>query len=179
VSQEVVRGDGPGRRSDIEPGQVLGDRRVEIEPARLVLLEDRDGRERLADGADLEEVLGTDRLAGGEVCMTVDDHSERTVTAREADRDPRRLDGRQMAFDEPVDVGDGVRRLPHGGLSEEELQLALGGLGRVAPVHQVLRDDQAEVAADRPRRSERGVGGPHERAEDGDGSLALHPGHDH
>src|SRR5436309_6986823 len=68
---------------------------------------------------------------------------------------------------------------PIAGLSEEELQLALRGLGRVAPVHQVLRDDQSEVAPDRPRRGERGIGRTDQGSEHRDGSLPLHPGHDH
>jgi len=117
VRQEVVKGDGAGRRWDIEPWQVLDYRRVQIQPASLVLLENGDGRERLADGADLEAVLRPDRVAGREVRMTNGDHSEGTVTARETDGDPRRLDGREMVFDEPADVADGIRRLPHGGPS--------------------------------------------------------------
>src|SRR6266545_4983342 len=115
VRQEVVEGDRPGRGSDLEPRQVLGDLRVQIEPTRLVLLENGDGRERLADGSDLEAVLGPDELAGGEVRMTNGNHPEGAVTAREADGHPRCLDGREMAFDEPADLGDGIRRLPHGG----------------------------------------------------------------
>jgi hypothetical protein len=122
----MVKGDRSRRRWDIEPWQVLGDRRVQIEPAHLVLLENGDGRERLADRADLEQVPGPDRLAGGEVRTSSGHHNECTVTAREADGDPRRLDRREMAFDEPADVGSGIRRHPHGGLSEEQLQLALG-----------------------------------------------------
>jgi hypothetical protein len=126
VRQEVVKGDRCRRRWDIEPWQVFGDRRVQIEPAHLVLLENGDGRERLADRADLETLLGPNGLAGGDVRMAGGRHPERTVTAREADGDPRRLDRREMAFDEPADVGNGIRRRPHGGLSEEQLQLALG-----------------------------------------------------
>src|SRR5207247_5622208 len=81
VGEEVVEGDGARRRPNLEPWQVLGDRGVQIEPARLVLLEDGDGRERLADGADLEAVLGPDGLAGREVRMTHGDHPDGIVTA--------------------------------------------------------------------------------------------------
>src|SRR5205823_14819836 len=41
---------------------------------------------------------------------------------------------------------------------EEQRQLALRGLGRVAPVHEVLRDLDPEVATDRPRRPRGRIG---------------------
>src|SRR3989304_3095662 len=64
------------------------------------------------------------------------------------------------------------------GLAEEELQLALGGLGRVAAVHDVLGDDEPEVATDRPGRGGRRVRRPHHRAPDVDRALALQTGDD-
>src|SRR5580692_2977475 len=56
---------------------------------------------------------------------------------------------------------------------EEDLDLPLGRLRRVAAVHDVLRHLQGKVAADRARRRLDRVRGPGERAERLDGPLAL------
>src|SRR6185437_4420294 len=59
---------------------------------------------------------------------------------------------------------------------EEDLDLSLGRLWRVAAVDDVLRHLQSVVAADGARRSLDRVGSPGERAERLDGAVAL--GHD-
>src|SRR3954470_309487 len=58
-------------------------------------------------------------------------------------------------------------------LREEELELALRRLRRVAAVHKVLGDERREVSADRSRRGARGVGRAHQAAEHRNGLLSL------
>src|SRR5690625_761046 len=67
-----------------------------------------------------------------------------------------------------------IRRTPSGlQIREEQLDLALGGVGGVRAVHDVLLHLQRVVAADSPGPGRDGVGGPGQRAERFDGALAL------
>ena len=54
VAQKVMDGDGLVSRAYAEPGQVPPDRRLKVYQASLGELQQGDGRERLADGTDLE-----------------------------------------------------------------------------------------------------------------------------
>src|SRR4051794_1016144 len=58
-------------------------------------------------------------------------------------------------------------------IAEPEGHLALGGLGRVRAVYEIVRHREREVAADRARRGGGRVGAAHRRAYDRDRTLAL------
>ncbi len=71
VSEEAAQGDGAGvagGRLEGGPGEVGGERRVELNFAGLDLLHERDGGEELGDGADGVDGLG----AGGDGVLEVD-----------------------------------------------------------------------------------------------------------
>ena len=67
VAQQVPDRDRPERGGQGQPGQVAVDRGVQLEPARLVLAEQGQGRHHLADRGHREQRPRLQRPAGGDV----------------------------------------------------------------------------------------------------------------
>ena len=85
VREEMVERDRLAHRAQRKPGQVVRDRRLQAQPARLDLAQDGQGGERLRDRADLEERARRDRRPAPDVGMPVRDDAERPLSIGDGD----------------------------------------------------------------------------------------------
>ena len=114
------------------------------------------------------EPAGVDQSVGGaEVDREVATQTQR-VTACHVDL---------LSNDRSVDAGAGTAPASHTPvmlqIREEDADLAFGAGERVAAVHEVLGEQDAEVSTDRSRGCGAGVGGAHHRANDFPGVLGA------
>ena len=103
VAEQVVQRDRGVARAHREPGDVVGDRCLQVDAAGLVLLQEHRGRERLADRADLKARVGCDRLAGRHARQTLTDEAQRALAVGQPDRHAGSGEARQTRRDELVD----------------------------------------------------------------------------
>jgi hypothetical protein len=83
----------------LEPREVLGQGRVEVDPAPFLLLEENESREDLADGAELEGGLPAHGNAGVEVRQPELLGSEEPVPVGDRDGEPREAVRREDLLD--------------------------------------------------------------------------------
>lgn len=103
VREEMVDGDGFEGRIDTEPRQVVDDRLLEVELAFLVELKKAVGEEALADGADLEEMIGRDTDFLFDVAEAVGDNALDGISIGENESEAWGVHGAEVFLDEGIE----------------------------------------------------------------------------
>ena len=97
MAQQVPERDRAVSGGQGHPGQMRADRRVEVEPARLHQLQQRERGHGLADAADLESGVGEHRAPRRQIGVAHAGGEEGLPPVGERDGHPRRRHGREPA----------------------------------------------------------------------------------